>query len=152
MGETKFCPTCRSLKSAADFSLDKARPDGLNSQCKDCKRVVQRNWYVKNKARHIANVARRRRAAETELIRRILEYLRCHPCVDCGETNPVLLEFDHVRGRKLNSVCDLSRRGSGWAKIEAEISKCEVRCCRCHRLKTAKQFGYRKLLLSSAVT
>jgi hypothetical protein len=25
-----------------------------------------------------------------------------------------------------------------------------VRCCRCHRLKTAKQFGYRKLLLSSA--
>jgi hypothetical protein len=70
--------------------------------------------------------------------------------VDCGETNPVLLEFDHVRGSKLNSVCNLIRRGFSWEKIAAEISKCEVRCCRCHRLKTAKQFGYRKMLLASA--
>ena len=149
MRETKLCPTCSTLKRAADFHLDKARRDGLGSQCKECKRVVQREWYVRNKTRHVANVARRRRAAETEMIKRILEYLNSNPCVDCGETHPVLLEFDHVRGEKVNSVCDLIRRGSGWAKIEFEISKCEVRCCRCHRLKTAKQFGYRKLLLSS---
>jgi hypothetical protein len=25
-----------------------------------------------------------------------------------------------------------------------------VRCCRCHRLKTARQFGYRKIFLASA--
>jgi len=150
MRETKLCPTCSTLKRVSDFHLDKARPGGLSSQCKECKQVVQRNWYARNKTRHVANVARRRRAAETELIKRILEYLRSHPCADCGETNPVLLEFDHVRGEKLNSVCDLIRRGSGWPKIEAEINKCDVRCCRCHRLKTAKQFGYRKLLLSSA--
>lgn len=147
---TKFCPTCSTLKQASYFPSDKARRDGLGSQCKECKRVVQRDWYTRNKTRHVANVARRRRAAETESIKRILEYLSSHPCVDCGETNPVLLEFDHVRGDKLNSVCDLISRGSGWAKIEFEISKCDVRCCRCHRLKTAKQFGYRKLLLSSA--
>jgi hypothetical protein len=147
--ELKFCPTCSTLKRASDFHSDKARRDRLSSQCKECKRVVQRNWYVRNKARHVANVARRRRAAETELIKRILEYLSSHPCVDCGETNPVLLEFDHVRGVKVNSVCDLIRRGSGWVKIGAEISKCEVRCCSCHRLKTARQFGYRKLLLAS---
>jgi hypothetical protein len=144
----KYCPTCSTLKDVMDFNRDKARPDGLSSQCKECKRIVQRNWYVRNKARHVMNVAGRRRAVEVELIRRILQYLRCHPCVDCGETNPVLLEFDHVRGKKLNSVCNLISRGFGWGTIEAEIGKCEVRCCRCHRLKTAKQFGYRKLLLS----
>lgn len=149
MRETKFCPTCSTLKSTADFTRDRARPDGLNSQCKMCKRTVQRNWYARNKAHHIANVARRRRSAETEIIKRILKYLHCHPCVDCGETNPVLLEFDHVRGDKVNSVCNLISRGFGWNKIESEISKCEVRCCKCHRLKTAEQFGYRKLLLSS---
>jgi hypothetical protein len=150
MQQTKFCPTCSTLKSAADFYLNKARADGLNSQCKECKRVVQKNWYIKNKARHVANVARRRRAAEAEIIKRLIAYFRSHPCVDCGETNPVLLEFDHVRGSKLNSVCNLIRRGFSWEKIAAEISKCEVRCCRCHRLKTAKQFGYRKMLLASA--
>jgi hypothetical protein len=145
---TKHCPTCSTLKDVKDFNLDKARSDGLSSQCKECKRIVQRNWYIRNKARHVKNVASRRRAAEVALIKRILQYLRCHPCVDCGETNPVLLEFDHVRGKKLDSVCTLISRGFGWGTIEAEIGKCEVRCCRCHRLKTARQFGYRKMLLS----
>jgi len=147
--KTKRCPTCSTLKSVKDFNHDIARPDGLASQCKECKRVVQRNWYERNKARHVKNVARRRRAVETEIIKRILQYLRSHPCVDCGETNPVLLEFDHVRGRKLNVICKLIRRGFAWDKIEAEIAKCDVRCCRCHRLKTAKQFDYRKMLLST---
>jgi hypothetical protein len=149
MQATKLCPTCSTLKSTADFSRDRARPDGLGSQCKECKRIVQKNWYSRNKARHVANVARHRRTAETEIIKRILQYLKRHPCVDCGETNPVLREFDHVRGVKVNSICNLISRGVGWGKIEAEINKCEVRCCRCHRLKTAEQFGYRKLLLSS---
>lgn len=149
MQQTKFCPTCLTLKNVSDFNGDKARPDGLQSQCKECKRIVQKNWYIKNKARHIANVARHRRAAETEIIKLILSYLHQHPCVDCGETNPVLLEFDHVRGRKLNSVCNLIRCGFSWEKISAEIDKCDVRCCKCHRLKTAKQFGSRKMLLSS---
>lgn len=109
---------------------------------------MQRNWYAGNKARHVRNVARRRRAAETELIMRILRYLRGHPCVDCGETDPVLLDFDHVRGKKVNSVCNLISRGFGRGTIEAEIGKCEVRCRGCRRLKTAKQFGYRGMLLS----
>ncbi|HYY99812.1 MAG TPA: hypothetical protein VE642_14530, partial [Pyrinomonadaceae bacterium] len=68
MRETKLCPTCSTLKRASDFHPDKARSDGLSSQCKECKRVVQRNWYAGNKTRHVANVARRRRAAEAELI------------------------------------------------------------------------------------
>jgi hypothetical protein len=151
MPETKLCPTCSTIRPARDFNLNKARPDGLNSQCKECKRVVQRNWYAKNKARHVKNVARRRRAAETELIKRVLLYLQCHPCVDCGETNPVLLDFDHVRGKKINSICNLISRGYGWNAIAAEIEKCEVRYCRCHRLRTARQFGYRKMLLSSEI-
>ncbi len=146
MQRSKFCPTCATLKSIAEFNRDKARSDGFQSQCKECKRVVQRNWYIKNKARHVANVARRRRAAECEIIGRLVGYLLQHPCIDCGETDPVLLEFDHVRGKKLNAVCNLVRLGFCWDKIAAEIQKCEVRCCRCHRLKTAKQFGYRKML------
>lgn len=149
MQQTKFCPTCSTLKSVAEFSRDKARTDGLHSQCKECKRLVQKNWYANNKARHVANVARRRRAAEAEIIKHIVTFLRQHPCVDCGETDPVLLEFDHVRGRKLNSICNLIRRGFSWNKIYDEIQKCEVRCCRCHRIKTAKQFGYRKMILAS---
>jgi hypothetical protein len=149
MRQTKRCPTCSTMKNVDCFNRDKARLDGLQSQCKECKRIVQQNWYANNKARHVANVSRRRRAAEVDIIKRLIKYLLQHPCVDCGETDPVLLEFDHVRGKKVNSVCNLIRQGFCWDKINSEIQKCEVRCCKCHRLKTAKQFGYRKMLLAS---
>ena len=34
----------------------------------------------------------------------VQEYLSTHPCVDCGETNPIVLEFEHVRGKKKASI------------------------------------------------
>lgn len=151
MKQTKRCHSCAIEKSLTEFGRHAARHDGLQAQCRDCKRVMQRAWYHNNKTRHVADVAQRRRSAETEIISSIVAYLREHPCVDCGENNPVVLEFDHVKGRKRDSVCNLISRGYGWETIYTEIQKCEVRCCNCHRIKTAKQFGYRKVGLASAI-
>jgi hypothetical protein len=151
MEQTKYCPSCSIEKSIKEFGRHRTRYDGLQSQCRACKRASQRSWYHNNKARHVANVAARRRAEETRIISLIVAFLRQHPCVDCGEDNPVVLEFDHVRGIKGNSVCNMIGLGYSWAKIYAEIQKCEVRCCKCHRIKTAKQFGYRKMLLASVI-
>jgi hypothetical protein len=62
---------------------------------------------------------------------------------DCGEKNPVVLEFDHIQDKK----CDISRmlaNGLSIKTIKAEISKCEVRCANCHRRKTAKDYNWYK--------
>lgn len=149
MKDFKFCPTCSTNKHVREFGINNSRPDGLQSLCRACKRITQDRWYQKNKAHHVSNVVKRRREVESKSIKAIVAYLEDHPCVDCGESNPVILEFDHVRGRKLNSICSMINRGCTWKTIYAEIQKCEVRCCNCHRLKTAKQFGYRKMLLAS---
>ena len=72
-----------------------------------------------------------------------------HPCVDCGEGDPVVLEFDHKSGEdKTRAVCLLVARNWSWERIYTEIQKCEVQCANCHRRKTANQFGYLRLVLS----
>lgn len=70
------------------------------------------------------------------------EYLRLHPCVDCGEADPVVLEFDHVRGTKRCNVSQMVSSYLSWATILKEIAKCDVRCANCHRRRTAIQFGW----------
>src|SRR5207247_9126089 len=73
--------------------------------------------------------------------RRIVEYLTTHACVDCGETDIVVLQFDHLRDKSMN-ISTLIRNGASWTRIEQEIAKCEVRCANCHRLRTALSWSF----------
>lgn len=63
-------------------------------------------------------------------------------CIDCGETNPLVLDFDHVRGEKKMNVSDMARSSYSIEALMEEIDKCEVRCSNCHRIATQ---GRRKL-------
>jgi hypothetical protein len=70
------------------------------------------------------------------------EYLATHPCIDCGETDLAVLDFDHRdRSTKTAAIAVLIRRGK-VAPLLAEIAKCDVRCANDHRRKTAREFGY----------
>lgn len=68
----------------------------------------------------------------------IAEYLKTHPCIDCGEKDPIVLEFDHVRGQKKGNVSNLAQNVS-IATLSQEVEKCEVRCANCHRRITHKR-------------
>lgn len=86
--------------------------------------------------------ARKKNLKTRERNRRyVLDYLASHPCVDCGESDLVVLEFDHVRGEKKSAIAELIGRAS-LEKIQEEVAKCDVRCANCHRRKTAKDFSY----------
>ena len=74
------------------------------------------------------------------------DYLLAHPCVDCGESNPVVLDFDHRdRATKSRDVAWFIRRRD-LVRLAAEIAKCEVRCANDHRRKTARELGYSRWL------
>jgi hypothetical protein len=72
----------------------------------------------------------------------IYNYLREHPCVLCGEADPVVLDFDHLRDkrREVTVIAHLS----GRANLVAEIEKCRVLCANCHRGETAECAGRRR--------
>ena len=74
--------------------------------------------------------------------RYVQQYKLDHPCADCGENDPVVLEFDHVRGEKSftigQNVCSHSVE-----EVQDEIAKCDVACANCHRRRTARRVGER---------
>lgn len=105
-------------------------------------RAAQRRHYEANKER----VKARARAHSDQMRRRVrawlLDYLRHHPCVDCGETNPIVLEFDHTdRSEKHFNIGEAASRRMSLRRVQAEVEKCEVRCANCHRRKTYKEEG-----------
>lgn len=72
----------------------------------------------------------------------VFDYLKNNSCADCKESDPLVLEFDHVRGIKYKSVMEMVAPGS-IKKIE--IEKCDVVCANCHTRRTyhLDQNGYR---------
>lgn len=97
---------------------------------------------------HLAVVAAGRDRSRARLRDALLEYLRTHPCVDCGESDPVVLDFDHVRGVKVFNISNAVRQCCSVETLLGEIAKCEVRCANCHRRRTAKVLGHWKVTRS----
>lgn len=72
----------------------------------------------------------------------LITYLRAHPCVDCGETDIVVLEFDHLRDKR--AAISQMIGNQELRTIKAEIEKCDVVCANCHRRRTAQRGGWYK--------
>jgi hypothetical protein len=112
-------------------------------------REYAREHYRRNKARYATADWERNPLNRNDLNREIDEYLRAHPCVDCGESDPLVVEFDHRDGlQKPQTVAFLRAKGRRDESL-AEIKKCDVRCSNCHQRRTAKQFGWAKMLVAS---
>lgn len=74
---------------------------------------------------------------------KLLEFLSTKECQDCGEKDPVVLDFDHLHPRKkFKSVARMLSGHYSWKSVLVEIKKCEVRCANCHRRKTYIQLKY----------
>jgi hypothetical protein len=138
----KRCCICKRVRLIKFFNKRTKSNDGLQIHCKDCNRERSHAYYLRHFDKHKQEILARNRRVRREQSARAFSYLSHHPCVDCGEDDPVVLEFDHVRGKKLLAVCSMIRAGYSWQKIETEIDKCEVRCANCHRRKTAIERGY----------
>ena len=64
--------------------------------------------YNKNTESYRQNIYDNRRKRGEAARQYVWDYLATHACVDCGETDPRLLEFDHVRGKKKVAVSQLA--------------------------------------------
>lgn len=123
VGIERKCSRCGITKPVSEFSKN---GDRVLARCKKCIYEVRRESAIKAGTLGVVNKKRFRGSAKF-----LYFYLVDHPCVDCGETDVVLLEFDHVNGDKDKSISQM--RLASLVTIQKEIEKCEVRCRNCHK-------------------
>lgn len=138
----KTCTKCLQKKPDSEFGWKDQTLGIRQSRRKACIAAASADWYTRNRERQIENSARNRNRSKEEAREYVWDYLSTHPCVDCGESNPIVLDFDHVRGDKFASVSEMIMRGYALDAIRQEIKKCEIRCANCHRKKSIVQFGW----------
>ncbi len=136
----KVCTKCKVLKEFELFATKSSSKDGKASWCKACfaehaSRAYQNGDRVR-KERNKAALVERNRV-------KMLEFLKENHCVDCGESDPVVLTFDHRDpAEKTRNVSEMFYWS--WQSMMKEIDKCDVRCANCHMRRTSIQFGFWK--------
>lgn len=131
----KVCSLCGNEKDIKEFDKNKSKCDGLQSQCKLCRKPSTIKYYETHKEDQKNRVQKINLKNKNEIEQYIIKYLEQHPCVDCNEKDIIVLEFDHLKDKK-NNIGSMMR--SSFTAVKEEIEKCEVRCANCHRRKTAK--------------
>lgn len=110
----------------SEFNASNRESDGKQPQCRSCQKAYRDSTPDKD-------IERKRWAStrQENHRKRVGLALEGRPCVDCGETEDGVKEFDHVPGtdKRFNI-------SNGWKysdeEFEAEIIKCEIRCVNCH--------------------
>jgi L-lysine 2,3-aminomutase len=138
---TKKCTKCKIEKELKNFN--KKYKNRLNSRCKECVRESVKKHYLNNKEYYINKALKHNKKYKLINKQFVWNFLKTHPCVDCNESDPIVLEFDHLK-EKNNDISSMISQSYSLETIKKEIEKCEVRCANCHRRKTAKQFNWCK--------
>jgi hypothetical protein len=134
-----ICKICNVDKDKELFSWKNKTKGVKHKRCKECVSKLVKKHYLANKDKY-KQKAKKLNPLYVERNKSFaLNYLKENPCIDCGETDPIVLDFDHVRGKKEDNVANMIRQAISLDIIKEEIKKCEVRCANCHRRKTAKE-------------
>lgn len=130
-GLLKLCRICNSIKSESEFFKNKAKKDGLQTSCKDCRKIQNHEHYRssdkrRKDVRDRNEVARKKKR---DLVRRYKSFCGCRVC---GEKDFVVLDLHHLDPSQKEG--DPSKfYMQSLKRLRDEIRKCAVLCSNCHR-------------------
>jgi hypothetical protein len=139
IAEGRECLGCSTFKLFKDkaFPPLKTGKYGYAAQCYSCRAKGNKLKYQTNKEYRLKSIAGATKAILKAYIRSRLitdTYLKEHSCVDCGNSDIRVLEFDH-RNKEEKKFGIAMGRAYSKEVLEAEMLKCDVRCANCHRIR-----------------
>src|SRR5262249_13246013 len=143
----KWCRGCDQVLELNCFGFKYLERGVRQGLCRVCQREVSRKHYLSDPAPYKARAKVGRTVARKRNRERMRQFLAASQCADCGINDFAVLEFDHRDpNEKRYDISYLAGSPNSWAAVEREIAKCDVVCANCHRKRTARHFGWRRLL------
>ena len=145
-----ICSSCQTKKTDDDFYW-KVKNVRRKTVCKECHKAYRKHHYEANRQKYIDKSRKwinEHRSEIREELRSLVKARLKTGCKDCGEMDPVVLEFDHREpSQKSFNISVMLRRTTTRTRMERELDKCDVVCANCHRRRTANMFGSWKLAI-----
>lgn len=127
----KTCSKCGVSKDNSEYSWS-IRGIKKHSACNSCRAKERLDYYQRNKEKELKYKAERQVNKREEARHFVFTYLSANSCIDCGEKDPFVLTFDHVKGSKKMNISQMVNQGYSIEAIKKEMSLCVVRCANCH--------------------
>ena len=129
----RYCKNCGRIQPEDQFKSRIARRQTLTKLCQICRQSMTLCHVKPTSTQGMCRA-------------RWEEWKANNPCVVCGESDPQLIEADHLRDK----VHQCSTHGywachGGVPALTNELTKCQSLCIRCHRLKTKREGGIQKI-------
>jgi hypothetical protein len=140
------CGRCGKSKPIEEFAWRRRTRGQRDNYCAPCRADYKREHYAANRPRYVSQALARKQALAAERAAFLIEFFRERPCADCGEADPVVLEFDHKTDKLFNISKGL--RDRSWQSVLDEIAKCEVVCANCHRRRTARKGRFARAVVA----
>ena len=135
----RVCSRCKKVLDDIDFNW-KIKGISRAYNCRKCSQEYIKSHYERNRKYYLEKAERNRKKNRQACFEYLKTYLSQHPCVDCGEKDIIVLEFDHKEWKKKRAnVGDLLANNATPNKLAREVAKCEIRCANCHRRKTMRE-------------
>lgn len=119
--EVKECIKCHRVLSLSEFQ----KSTKTNNICKKCKAEYKKKYLSIKENREKAN------RTEACRIKNFIKSIKT-PCIICGESEPVCIDFHHIDPTTKEFDVTL-KRTKAKSKILAEVAKCVCLCSNCHR-------------------
>ena len=129
---SKICNCCKAEKPLSEFYKDSRRKDCKQPACKSCSKArskertkagLTKKYGSRYHCFHGRKHYNKKRAYVSSLKT---------PCINCGESDPVVIDFHHI-DPSTKSFNLSNGTGKSYEAIAEEVKKCCCLCANCHR-------------------
>ena len=125
--EIKICRNCKRELPIDQFELEHTKNgDSRRGTCRECRAKYRKEWREKNPDLYRAQMTRHQ-DRQTDWL-----YTMKKPCIICGESEPVAIDFHHIDPKEKDFTIG-KHRGKSREWLSQEIAKCVCLCSNCHR-------------------